>query len=192
MKDLEKEALRQATLAKLRAFSFEQLAKKQIEQQLITELFQTTAWQTAQTVGLYRSMPHEFNTIPILKQAFIEGKRVALPVVVSQRRMEFRQVTPTTTFTKTAFGVEEPQSTVIVSKETIDLLVVPGVAFTQTGYRIGYGGGFYDNYLSDFSGKTISCVLPVQQLTQSWKPDRFDLPVDQLLSIKEEERSWIN
>lgn len=192
MKNLEKKALRQMTLAKLRTFSFEQLAKQQIEQQLITELFQTTAWQTAQTVGLYRSMPHEFNTIPILEQAFIEGKRVALPVVVSQRRMEFRQVTPTTAFTKTAFGVEEPQSTRVVSKETIDLLVVPGVAFTQTGYRIGYGGGFYDTYLSGFSGKTISCVLPVQQLTKPWQPDRFDIPIDQLLSIKEEEHSWIN
>ena len=61
----------------------------------------------------------------------------------------------------------------------IDLIHVPGVVFQSKGYRIGYGGGYYDRYLEDFTGKTVSTIYSIQQ--KDFQPDTFDQAVQEVL-----------
>ena len=61
----------------------------------------------------------------------------------------------------------------------IDLIHVPGLTFTREGYRIGYGGGYYDRYLENFAGQTMSTIYPCQ--IQTFNPDSHDIPVQEVL-----------
>ncbi len=105
------------------------------------------------------------------------------------RQMRFVRVLPTTLFTLTAFGVEEPDSEQVIEKEAIDLMVVPGVCFTLAGKRIGYGGGFYDRYLEDYRGATVSLAFPFQLAAEDdWLSDEYDQLIQKIITVKQEEQ----
>ena len=66
-----------------------------------------------------------------------------------------------------------------IDKEEIDLIVVPGLLFSSRGFRIGFGGGFYDRYLADYQGETCSLVFS-EQLYDDWEVEDFDIPVQKI------------
>lgn len=85
------------------------------------------------------------------RTAMQEGKQVAVPRTFKGGKMHFYQVFPETIYDTSAFGVEEPPLTAAeITATAIDLLIVPGIVFNRAGYRIGFGGGFYDRYLEHF------------------------------------------
>lgn len=73
--------------------------------------------------------------------------------------MIFHWVDTDTVFYTTRFGVAEPETEDIARSNELDLLIVPGLAFNRAGYRVGFGGGYYDRYLANYKGKTCSLVL---------------------------------
>jgi len=80
---------------------------------------------------------------------------------------------------KSSFGLMEPISEEAVDKTEIDLIHVPGVVFISQGFRIGYGGGYYDRYLADFSGASVSTLYQIQ--LANFKPDLHDVSVKELI-----------
>ena len=82
----------------------------------------------------------------------------------------------------TSFGLMEPASDLAVEKSEIDLIHVPGVVFNAEGYRIGYGAGYYDRYLSDFEGETVSTVYPCQEM--DFIPYSHDIAVREIITCK--------
>ncbi|EOT42472.1 5-formyltetrahydrofolate cyclo-ligase [Enterococcus columbae] len=177
---MEKKQIRQAILSKLQSLANRPEEKLARETQLYQELCQTKSWQQAECIGMIRSTPLEVATYPLYQLAWQEGKTVVVPKSLPNRQLAFYAVDEKTEYTTTKFGVEEPLSQHFVDKTNIQLLIVPGVAFKKEGYRIGYGGGFYDRYLADYTGETISLVFK-EQLITNWQPQSFDLPVQQII-----------
>lgn len=83
------------------------------------------------------------------------------------------------------FGLDEPdvKKTTPVKKDAIDLLIVPGLVFTKKGYRVGFGGGYYDRYLTDFTQPTVSLVH-TKQFVEDFPIEPFDIPVQYLVTEK--------
>ena len=122
-------------------------------------------FQSARVVMLYLSMPLEVDTSPLALRAWQAGKSVVVPKVSwDQRRMLPTEITSLTSgLTTTSQGMREPMSGSPIPIDLIDLVIVPGLGFTNNGYRIGRGMGFYDRFLAqrDFIG--VSCGLAFEE-----------------------------
>ena len=172
-----KKTLRKETIAAMKELP--QSVKAEADSQLTQRFIQLPAFQEAQTLATYLSMSHEFSTASLIQAALQSGKRVCVPRTYPQGRMEFVEYDPDI-LEKTRFGLLEPNETgKAVDQSEIDLIHVPGVVFQSKGYRIGYGGGYYDRYLADFTGKTVSTIYSIQQ--GEFQPNAFDVAVQEVL-----------
>ena len=172
-----KAELRKKILQEMKTLSQEQ---KQAMDRALTERFlQHPFYQEAKVIATYLSFPHEFQTQGLIKRMLKDGKKVLIPKTYPKGRMEFVVYDPKQ-LAKTSFGLLEPQGDLeVVEPSQIDLIHVPGLAFTTEGYRIGYGGGYYDRYLEHFTGHTLSTVYPCQ--IQEFNLENHDIPVQEVL-----------
>ena len=172
-----KKILRNKTIAAMKELP--QSVKAEADSQLTQRFIQLPAFQEAKTLATYLSMGHEFSTASLIQAALQLGKRVCVPRTYPQGRMEFVEYDPNI-LEKTRFGLLEPnEKGKLVDKSEIDLIHVPGLVFQSKGYRIGYGGGYYDRYLADYTGKTVSTIYSIQQ--KEFQPDVFDQAVQEVL-----------
>jgi len=137
----------------------------------------------ARVVMLYLSSALEVDTASLALRAWQAGKTVVVPKVSwDQRRMLPTEISSLTTgLTTTGPGVREPIAGKPVPTEFIDLVIVPGLGFTNTAHRIGRGMGFYDRFLaqSDFLG--LSCGLAfAEQIVPDLPVLDHDIPLSML------------
>ena len=172
-----KAELRKKILQEMKALPRQQ--KQFIDQALTERLLQHPFYQEAEVIATYLSFPHEFKTQELIEQALKDGKKVLIPKTYPKGRMDFVVYDPQQ-LVKTSFGLLEPQGDLeVVDASQIDLIHVPGLAFTREGYRIGYGGGYYDRYLEHFTGHTLSTVYHYQ--VQNFIPENHDISVQEVL-----------
>ncbi|KZZ86318.1 5-formyltetrahydrofolate cyclo-ligase [Bacillus sp. SJS] len=154
-----------------------------IEQQLL----QSPLWKKAKTIGLTISQNREANTRSIIEKGWKEGKRMAVPKCFPlEKEMEFRVITSFNQLETVYYGLQEPipSMTDPVEKCDVDVMVVPGLCFDSRGYRIGYGGGYYDRYLQNFTSDTVSLAFSCQVLPLV-PSEIFDVPVKWIITEKE-------
>lgn len=155
----------------------------EIEDLLFDLLVKSEGWQASQTVGLTYSIGNEWDTHSLIEEAWGKGKRLALPKTQPKsRQMTFHLVEDWSQLKLGSYGIMEPIAGRVppLSKEDLDLILVPGLLFNQAGYRLGYGGGYYDRYLKDFKGRTLSQLADFQ-IDESLPIGPYDVPVDQLI-----------
>ena len=172
-----KAELRKQVLQEMKAIPREQ--KQAMDQALTDQFLKHPFYQEAKVIATYLSFPHEFQTQELIEQALKDGKKVLIPKTYPKGRMDFVVYDPQQ-LVKTSFGLLEPQGNLeVVDASQIDLIHVPGLSFTTKGYRIGYGGGYYDRSLEQFSGHTLSTIYPCQ--IQDFIPENHDIPVQEVL-----------
>ena len=172
-----KSELRKQVLHEMKDLPREQ--KQAMDQALTDQFLEHPFYQEAKIIATYLSFPHEFQTQELIEQALKDGKKVLIPKTYPKGCMDFVVYHPQQ-LAKTSFGLLEPQGDLeVVDASQIDLIHVPGLAFTREGYRIGYGGGYYDRYLEHFSGHTLSTVYPCQ--IRDFIPEDHDIPVQEVL-----------
>lgn len=143
-------------------------------------------FQEAGVVLTYLSFGSEIETRGLIRDAWDAGKVVALPWCVPHaREMRWFRITSFDDLVRSSFGVEEPQpdpaNEQLPNTGEHTLAVVPGLTFDVAGYRLGYGGGFYDTFLSAFGGFSVGLCREVQlvpDLHELEIIDANDLPVD--------------
>lgn len=130
-------------------------------------LYQDDFWENARVIAITISKAPEVDTLQIIRKAWEQGKRVVVPKCEHKTRtMDFRELTRFSQLESVYFGLFEPiaSETERVSPGEIDLVVVPGLAFSMEGYRLGFGGGYYDRFLADYQGRTLSLAFKNQIL----------------------------
>ena len=171
-----KKQLRQAVLEQLKTQNPVDKGKK--DQELLRQVTQLATYQDAKVLATYLAFPHEYDTSLLIKQARADGKRILVPKTYAQGQMIFVDYDDND-LEETRFGLLEPRSHQAVDKSEIDLIHVPGLVFNQAGYRIGYGGGYYDRYLADYSGATVSTIYACQK--GHFEPDFYDIAIQEVL-----------
>lgn len=172
-----KAELRKQVLQEMKAVPQKQ--KIAMDQALTERFLNHPFYQEARVIATYLSFPHEFQTQELIDQALKNGKKVLIPKTYPKGRMEFVVYNPQQ-LKKTSFGLLEPQGDLeVVDTSRIDLIHVPGLAFTIEGYRVGYGGGYYDRYLENFAGHSMSTIYPCQ--IQNFNSEDHDIPVQEVL-----------
>jgi len=147
-------------------------------------LFEQPEWIRAEVIGITISRPPEVDTYTIISKAWLEGKKVAVPKCLPEnRKMDFRYLTDFSQLESVYYGLKEPREemTGMAQKDDIDLLIVPGVAFSTNGFRVGFGGGYYDRFLTGFSGKTVSLAFSCQ-LIDNLPIEAHDIPVGRIIT----------
>lgn len=176
-----KQEIRQKVMDDLKKLRKTPLKKQAIEENILHSLFSSELWRSSRIVGVTLSMGFEFDTTKLIEQGIKEGKTMCIPKTFPGRKMSFFYHDFSQALEESTFGVLEPTNDKLINKEDIDLIIVPGVAFNKMGYRIGFGGGFYDRYLADFKGKTCSLVFDEQQ-REDIEPEDHDLPVSTIFT----------
>ena len=178
-----KEALR-ARMKSLRgAISADE--RKAVDRAICANVLAMPQFETADVVLTYLSFGAEVDTRGIIEESWRAGKEVAIPRCVGPRRMRWFRITGFDDLEKSPFGVEEPRiddaAELLVSKGGSMVALVPALAFDRRGYRLGYGGGFYDTFLAEFSGKSIGLCRSAQfaeSLDDLGVIGEYDAPVD--------------
>jgi 5-formyltetrahydrofolate cyclo-ligase len=136
-------------------------------------------WHAARTVMLYLSFGTEPDTSGLCADALGEGKRVLVPRVEGD---ELLAVVLADTRNRSLIGVDEPTGEPI-DVEEIDFVLVPGLGFTASGHRIGFGRGYYDRFLATLPD---SCLVVgacfAECLVDELPLDAWDRPVDIVLT----------
>lgn len=157
---------------------------------IFNQLNRTEFYTKANNVMLYVSFGSEVMTRPIIDDLLNKGKRVFIPVTVPETKAlvvsELKNYD--NDLVVGHFGVMEPKEEALrpVDPNILDLVIVPGVVFDIEGYRIGYGGGYYDRFIPRLSNKTITISLAFHmQLIDTVPTSEYDKAVDYIITEKQ-------
>ncbi|MGE7951674.1 5-formyltetrahydrofolate cyclo-ligase [Lysinibacillus xylanilyticus] len=135
----------------------------------------------ANTIGITISNKPEVDTIQLIEELWQLGKKVAVPKCNPKtREMTFYAIDSFAQLETVYMHLREPipEKCEFVDANEMDVILVPGVVFDKFGYRIGYGGGYYDRYVLNCSkGKLVSLLFD-EQLYEQVPTDAHDCPVD--------------
>lgn len=157
-----------------------------VDAALARRVLELPQWEVAPIVLAYLSVHEEVDTRALVAAALTAGKVVAAPRVVGPRSLAWYAIGEGETFERSRMGIDEPYARPerlvdVASLGEDALALVPGLAFDAQGYRLGYGGGFYDAFLHDFAGVSVglcrSATL-VESLAVLGATEPHDLPVD--------------
>ena len=153
--------------------------RKALSEAIFPYLYESPLWQEARRVYLYVSMPGEVEMRPLIEQAWMEGKQVAVPKVL-EGRMVFIEIFSFQELSPGFYGIWEPKGQEEVLWEDA-LVILPGVAFDKKGHRIGYGGGYYDRYLAAHPLKTLALAFGFQ-VFEELPSEEADIPAGGLIT----------
>ncbi|WP_033069387.1 5-formyltetrahydrofolate cyclo-ligase [Thalassospira australica] len=139
------------------------------------------ARRTGATIGFYWPIQNEIDLRPVIERHISAGGRAALPVVPGKDMpMEFHNWTPNTEMVSGFARIPEPRNSTEVP---VHVMVAPLVGFDRAGYRLGYGGGFFDRTLGAMKRKPLVVGVGFEAtLLEDIKPHRYDVPVDVLIT----------
>ncbi len=133
---------------------------KAASQNIIEKLIDTPEYKNAKIIFTYISVNNEVNTHELIKKSLFLGKAVCVPLCSKGGKMTARKITSLDNLATSSFGIPEPlDSSPIIDPADIDLCIVPCVCADKEGYRVGYGGGYYDRFLPNTSAKKILLIF---------------------------------
>lgn len=182
--DLEKKELRRRVREELSALSRSELVRS--DDALFARFLALPQVEAAKTIFAFWGIPgKEPDTSRLIGELVRRGKTVGLPRMLPEHRMEVRRYDPDRPLVKVSFGISEPgEDCPLLDRENIDLVLVPAVCYDRRGYRLGFGGGYYDRWLEGFSGVTVGLCREAV-LRETVPTEAHDAKVELLLMERE-------
>lgn len=138
-----------------------------------------TIYKNSISIALYYSMRSEVDTKELINDSLSLGKKVYLPKIINNKKMKFLLVDKNTKYEKNNFGVMEPIDG--IESNQFDLMIIPGLSFDKDNNRLGYGRGYYDNYLSNIDTYKIGICFD-EQLIEHLPNDKNDIKMNLVIT----------
>lgn len=185
---MDKKILRKKILAKRAELVKD--GKFYLSENVIENLVNTEYYKNAKNIMTFISFGSEIDTHEFIKDAIKEGKNIFVPVTFHEtREMKPSLLKNFEELEKGYFNILTPKQEYIryIDPMEIDMVIVPGAVFDRRGYRIGYGGGFYDRFLSTKVRKDIPKIAIAfdLQIIDKVPTEDYDVPVDFIVTEKE-------
>ena len=175
---MDKKELRRQIREKKRAMTEDQIVTASAR---LGELFLSCPeYKAAKTIYGYLPYNQEVRTVPMLEQAMRDGKRVAVPKCYGDQ-MRFIYMDDLSKVENGYANIPEPIADEPVANDKTALVLMPGMAFTADGNRMGYGGGFYDKFLAAEPDHPTVALCYDFQMVDYIPTDDYDIPVDRVL-----------
>ena len=175
---MDKKELRRSIRDRKRAMTEEETVSRS---EALGRLFiASEAYKNAKTIYGYLPYNQEVRTVPMLEQALKDGKRVAVPKCYGDE-MKFIYMDDLSKVEKGYANIPEPIADDPVADDKTALVLMPGLAFDPQGHRCGYGGGFYDKFLSQEPGHPTLALCYEFQMFPVLETEDHDIPVDTVL-----------
>ena len=142
-----KHALRRKMIARRRGLSRQE--RSEADAVIRMRAMRLSALQGSRIVMLYASTAEEIDLFPLMEALLANGHRIALPEITGKGVMEARVFSLMDGLIEGAFGIltPAPECSAQIQPGEIDMVIVPGTAFSPDGRRLGLGGGYYDRFL---------------------------------------------
>ncbi len=178
----EKKEIRQKLIEKLRGLDAKY--RKEASEVMMRKVITSKDYLLAGTIFIYVGTESEVDTSLIIRDALAKGKKVVVPKTLDLGNMEACEIDSMEDLELGRHGILEPTSfNYRLDPEKIDVAYIPCVAFTKEGYRLGFGGGFYDRFL--VRGKFKRVLLAFSKVEVEKLPvDYFDEKVEGIFTEK--------
>ncbi len=161
--------------------------RNQPSENIFQTIIQLPEYQEAKNIAIYYSTEYEVDTKELIEYSLKQKKNVYLPRVIDKHKMVFIRIYNLNpeNYTISKYGITEPildENNLLA--DTIDLTIVPGLCFDKKKYRVGYGGGFYDYFLSNHKTYKLGICYDNQILEDFINIDEYDIPMDIVITEK--------
>ena len=145
-------------------------------------------WSQYETILFYLSMNLEIDTEPLLETSFLDKKKIFVPKVAGEDLHFFRIYSLSGPWHYGAFAIREPQTDrpedLLQAQDFPVLIIVPGVAFTKEGDRMGHGRGYYDRFFESLDKQGLSYstlgICMEAQIVPEVPTEKWDKKMDAL------------
>jgi len=166
--------------------SMSKTLKEKNDEKIHDRLFQDKDFENSKEIFIYLSYKSEINTYKIIKKSFMLNKKIAIPkTIFRERAMDFIHLKDYDDIDKipvNKMGIREPLKGEVLIPTYNTIIIVPGLAFTLKGERLGYGGGFYDIYLSKHKVKNKIALCYEFQMLKTIPIDKNDEFVSKIIT----------
>jgi len=177
---LNKQALRKHMLERREKLSLLEVQRK--SQQMNQQLLLHSAYQTAKAILTYLPIRNEPDTLPVINAAWQQKKQVLIPVIqANNKTLVLSKLDNLQELIPGIYNILTPKPDYIrpVNPDSVDVCILPGVAFDRKGYRLGYGGGYFDRFLPKLRANCLKIALAYDfQILDCLPRTEFDLPVN--------------
>ncbi|MCR1899082.1 5-formyltetrahydrofolate cyclo-ligase [Irregularibacter muris] len=182
---MNKSDIRKEIHIKINALSPQEIQEK--SERMFEKLYSLPIYKNSTTIMTYVSIRNEVDTHVFIKESIHRGKNIIVPMCKPDTKelILSKLLDLDLDLERGFYGLLEPKANCIrpVEAKNLDMIVVPGLAFTEKGQRLGQGAGYYDRFLSSLS-EHVPTIAPTfeLQLVDALPTDSHDVPVDYILT----------
>lgn len=182
---MDKSTLRKNFLKKRDKIKNETIIER--SNKIIEKIINMKLFKNSQVIMVYVSYGSEIYTHDLIRRCLNNHKKIVTPICNTTDNTLILAETKTfpESFIKNKYGILEldPKKIKEVDVNEIDLIITPGVAFTEKGERLGYGGGYYDRLFAEMDKKTVTVAPVFKDFIVNFLPvEAYDKTVDYIVS----------